>query len=205
MARRGYCVLLALLTVTSAFAAGGCARSSPVRYYVLNPLAEAPTQVGAPAQATGRLLVEYAMLPKYLDRPQIVVHQSRHEVRPLEFHRWAEPLKDGLTRVLAENLAALLPAWQIITPTDATRMEFDGTLRVRVIRLHAGGGEVRTVVEWHIRANKDRIAAIPVRRAEYHEVLDSDDPSQLIAAFDRGILALSKEIAAALAQPGAVR
>lgn len=201
MERRSNRILLAF-AVVSLVSVAGCARSRPVRYYLLSPLAAMPDMASAPMQFERCLLVEYAVLPKYLDRPQILVHHSQQEVRPLDFHRWAEPLEDGLTRTLAENLTALLPAWQIISPLDAELGEPDGVLYVQVIRLYAGGDEVRFVTNWHIRANNERIAPVPARRTEFREALKSDDPKDMVAAFDLGVLELGKEIAATLMMPG---
>ena len=48
-------------------------------------------------------------VPKYLDRPQIVTRSGRNQLALGEFDRWAEPLQDNVLRVLAENLAFLIP------------------------------------------------------------------------------------------------
>jgi uncharacterized protein len=47
-------------------------------------------------------------IPGYLDRIQIVTRRGRDEIGLGEFDLWSDPLKDGATRVLGENLAALL-------------------------------------------------------------------------------------------------
>ena len=48
-------------------------------------------------------------IPGALDRPQLVAWTAPNELRLDELQRWAEPLDEGTTRTLAENLAALLP------------------------------------------------------------------------------------------------
>jgi hypothetical protein len=39
-------------------------------------------------------------LPSYLRKSQLMVQISKHEVQFNEFHRWAEPLEAGLTRII---------------------------------------------------------------------------------------------------------
>jgi uncharacterized lipoprotein YmbA len=61
-------------------------------------------------------------LPKYLDRPQIVTFTSPYALNVVEFDRWAEPLESTFVRVLAENLALLLPrAHVVVSPCRARR------------------------------------------------------------------------------------
>jgi uncharacterized lipoprotein YmbA len=53
-------------------------------------------------------------LPKYLDRPQIVTRSGRNPLTLAEFDRWAKPLQDNVSRVLAENLARHIPTDHIL-------------------------------------------------------------------------------------------
>jgi uncharacterized lipoprotein YmbA len=55
-------------------------------------------------------------VPEYLNRPQIVTRIGPNELRLDEFHKWAEPLKDGIARVLAANLGASLPVEVVFFP-----------------------------------------------------------------------------------------
>jgi uncharacterized lipoprotein YmbA len=55
-------------------------------------------------------------VPEYLNRPQIVTRIGPNELRLAEFHKWAEPLKDGIARVLAANHAAGLPVVVVFFP-----------------------------------------------------------------------------------------
>ena len=47
-------------------------------------------------------------IPEYLNQPKIVTRKGPNELTLAEFDRWAERLKDNLTRVLAKNLSNLL-------------------------------------------------------------------------------------------------
>src|SRR5262249_60937078 len=54
-------------------------------------------------------------LAGYLDRPQIVTRPAADKIDLGEFDQWGEPLRDGITRVLAEDLARQLPGAKIST------------------------------------------------------------------------------------------
>jgi uncharacterized protein len=87
----------------------GACTSTPARFYILNTLPAAETRPATAAEQGPVIGVGPITVPKYLDRPQIVSRAGRHQVTLGEFDRWAEPLPDNMTRVLAENLALLIP------------------------------------------------------------------------------------------------
>jgi uncharacterized lipoprotein YmbA len=52
-------------------------------------------------------------LPSYLRKSQLMIQLSEHEVQFDEFHRWAEPLEEGLARVILPTLRnAILKTYQ---------------------------------------------------------------------------------------------
>jgi uncharacterized lipoprotein YmbA len=58
-------------------------------------------------------------LPSYLRKSQLMIQLSEHEVQFDEFHRWAEPLEEGLARMILPPLRnAILEAHQRPTPTS---------------------------------------------------------------------------------------
>jgi hypothetical protein len=90
-------------------------------------------------------------VPGHLERPQIVTWAGPGEVRIDEYVRWAEPIDEGVTRTLAEDLDALLPARSVIrSPWPAA---VTPSCRVRVALRAFGlreGGEVRLEGRWSI-------------------------------------------------------
>jgi uncharacterized protein len=85
-------------------------RDSPAsQHYVLSPVVEAPPDGTVSPTAPLVVGVGPITLPAYLDRPQMVVRRAPDLIEVLEFEQWGEPLRDGVTRVLAINLAHLLP------------------------------------------------------------------------------------------------
>jgi uncharacterized lipoprotein YmbA len=103
------------VALLSTLAVSGCVslkRSPEASYFVLRSLAE-PT--AAPDSGEESLLgVLQARVPDALDRPQIVAVTAPGELRVDPLHRWAEPLQEGVTRTLAENLGALLPRHRLL-------------------------------------------------------------------------------------------
>ena len=96
-----------VLTLLLQLAACGVGPSEPGRFYVLST----PPSLDADSAANNSILsigVGPVTLPPHLDRSQIVTQASQHQLALNDFDQWAEPLKDGFTRVLAQNLAILM-------------------------------------------------------------------------------------------------
>ena len=100
--------LLATGTVLLGFA--GCSFLKPSgvesRAFVLAPLPAASAPPGRSATSLG---VGSVKVPGYLQRSSMAVRRGTNEVAYLEAAIWAERLDLGLQRVLAANLATLLP------------------------------------------------------------------------------------------------
>lgn len=88
-------------------------RTPEARFFVLVSTATAPTHPapGAPAGIVGLVPLR---VPGYLERPQMVTWLGPGELRVSEFSRWAEPLAGGIQRVIAEDLATLLPSHRVL-------------------------------------------------------------------------------------------
>jgi len=88
----------------------GClslARSEPPQvHYVLG--SEAFRQEAAPTDAVSDITVGFRRLKmaSYLDVPFMVVRRGANQVDFAEYHRWGEPLKAGINRVVAGALVA---------------------------------------------------------------------------------------------------
>lgn len=130
--------LASLGTAGLLLALAGCVslkRTPEARYFALRSLLapSAEAQVAADGPLVGLLAVR---VPGHLDRPQLVSWTAPQELRIDELLRWAEPLDEGATRTLAENLGALLPRHRVVrSPWPAST-----ALRARVaVELRAFG------------------------------------------------------------------
>lgn len=91
----------ALVVAFAASVLAACGSSPAPRLYTLD--ASAP---GASGAATGlSVYVGPVAVPDAVDRPQLVVRTGANEVVVLDGHRWAEPLKVAIGRVLAAKLS----------------------------------------------------------------------------------------------------
>ena len=191
---------LAILILWPALA--GClgGPSGPTNFYMLSALSPSPDGTSA-ATAEGRIRIGLAtvVVPEYLNRNEIVVNLDNTVYRLAEFNQWAEPLSDNLTRVLAENLANLLPsnAIDVFLSSDSS-IPFDYQLEVDVLRLDGKLGErAALVAQWALLAAEED-DLILMRRAEYHEPAVDNTYKGLILAKSRTIEKLSHDVAAAV-------
>jgi uncharacterized lipoprotein YmbA len=109
--RTRLCVPLGLAALVLATGCVSLKRTPEARFFILQSLVALPTAAQEPVAIVG---VETALLPGHLERPQLVTWAGPNELRTDEFLRWAEPLNEGITRTLAENLAGLLPEHQVV-------------------------------------------------------------------------------------------
>ncbi|WP_173586095.1 PqiC family protein, partial [Methylogaea oryzae] len=97
MTTRTFRVLIACLALA------GCGSSPKPRYYTLQM---PPASAGQPSdKAQAGVVVGPVNLPEAVDRVQLVLRSGDNTVDISDAHRWAEPLKSQVARVLAANLA----------------------------------------------------------------------------------------------------
>lgn len=109
-ARHAATALTAAAIVLGLSACAVFRESSPSSFYVLSaelPQGQQPLfaqgQAGAPTLAVANVRVA-----GYLDRPQMTLRVDENQVNFSEFVRWAEPLGDGVGRILRLNFVNLL-------------------------------------------------------------------------------------------------
>ena len=104
-----------LLSTAACVCLSGCLDLKPARptarYFVLSPLTAAAPVTPSPGTPS-RLAVGLGQvkLPDYLYKQSLAVRKGANEVDYVETALWAETLSNGFQRVLAANLAALLPS-----------------------------------------------------------------------------------------------
>ncbi len=175
-----------------------CSTSKPAKFYTLNSLAQSTTENTPPSGRTVTVGIGPVTIPDYLDRPQIVTRTSQNELNISEFNRWAGSLDTNVTRVLVENLSALLSPESI----SVTQWERAGTVDYRiavdVIRLDAmPDGTVLLKAQWAIQA-KPGTLALTARESSFSERIDGESYNARVAAMSRALADLSQEIADAM-------
>jgi uncharacterized lipoprotein YmbA len=158
--------------------------SDPSRFYTLATRdAATPTAARIDAGRAPSVVVGPVTVPAYLDRNEVAVRVSPTEIRYTPTERWAEPLADNFTRVLAEDLGAALASDRVVPQSAATGLAPDFFVEVVVVRFEAGAdGSAQLTARWAVR---DRDRKIVVVRQTQH-------PRQATAATtEGGVKALS--------------
>ena len=175
------------------FLLGGCSSTPPVAYYTLNTLPEMQQEIPAALMddtiAVGVGPVEF---PKFLDRPQIVTRKSQNQIQVSEFHRWAGSFPGDFSRVLAKNIATLLPSnrveiypWEdTFSPIYQVKLEveqFEGQL----------GEQVLLKVTWSLVNQENDLV---VKNSLIEEPVASEDYDGLVVAKSNALGTLSQAI-----------
>jgi uncharacterized lipoprotein YmbA len=188
--RPSLCTVFMLLGLGGA---AGCFFRSPLPHaYVLAPAGPS----GLPAAGRGPAVgVGPVMIPGYLDRTAIVVRAAGDEVRLSEDHRWAESLKDGVARVVAENLAAMIPTDAIVVYPWKTLWVVQYRVTLEIMRFDGPlGGALVLNARWRLLdgAGKELV----LRAVSLSEPASDATYGALVSAQSRLLARLSQDIAA---------
>lgn len=179
----------------------GCSRSAPTRFYLLRSIAPEPPERAA-ARTEGAVAVGPVKVPEYLDRPQIVTRaDSGTQVIVAEFDRWAEPLADGIKRVVVQNLAVLLPASNVHGFPAAGEVPADFQVSLKVERLDAAPGSATLEVWWSILDARGATVFPPTRFHSETRVAERTYDA-FVSAESQALAQLSREVAAKLQEIG---
>lgn len=189
--------------VAVALALPGCfGTSPPSRFYLLSATPPGPKTLPSPGPEAA-LGVFPTRVAAYLDRPQMVTFQGDNAVALDEYNRWAEPLGSGITRVLSQELATLLPAWRVVPqPWDPT-IPLRARLVVDVTTLGwSQKGEVRLEANWAVLESKGEYPLARGRSVLRREAAGAGTDAA-VAAASALVGEMAGEIAAAVrAIPG---
>ncbi|MFC0709797.1 PqiC family protein [Azorhizophilus paspali] len=180
-------VLVASLTL------GGCASAPVERFYTLSAVAVADPATQPRAYS---VTVDPVGVPEMVDRPQLVLRLDANRVSIMEHERWATPLQSGIGQVVAANLTRLLGgAWVAAHPMSATTAP-DYRVTLDVQRFESAPGTAADLdVLWTIRSARGVL--VKTGRSTLSEPPGGAGTEALVAAHDRALAALSRDIARA--------
>lgn len=139
-----------------AFMLAGCLSSFTTpqpdrsRYYTLTAKAEAEPG-GNPGLDDTTLGVGPVRIPGYLDREQLVTRVSESRFDVSENDRWIEPLDENLSRVLAQDLYALLKSDRIFRYPWPNGRYITHQIDIEVLRFEAtAANEAQLSARWAV-------------------------------------------------------
>jgi uncharacterized protein len=187
-------LVAALLVILS-----GCTGSTPTRFYVLRSSADAPSLKPSERPAEEPCLsigIGPVRVAEYLDRPEIVTRVAPNEIRVTDLDQWAEPLRQNISRVLAENLSSFLCTRVVVLYPWNASAPIDYQVEVDINRLDGPlGGDSTLEARWmafRLGRPKTLVAA---RKVVFTEPAGGKDYQALVASESRALEALSRDIA----------
>lgn len=170
-----------------------CGTPPRLNYYTLTT--SAPPAAGAGSSPS--VFVGPVTVPDGVDRPEIVLGVAANQVELEELHRWAEPLKNAIPRVLADTLARELGTQSVMTGRQSSTLAFDYRVALDVRRFESSYGEGATIdALWVIRTAKG--GEPRAGRSIVHEAAPSRDAQGIAAAHSRALEQVGREIAGAI-------
>ena len=134
-------------------------------------------------------------LPAYLDRKEIVTRVAQGRFDVSEDDRWAEPLDENLTHVLAQNLSILLGSDRIITYPWPIDQKPDYRVEIQVLRFESdSAGEAQLSARWAVIDDTGKetpnLKESRLTRPAKEKSIDAS-----VAALSETVADLSREIA----------
>ena len=189
----GLCLAAAVLIIIS-----GCKPNTrEAKFYLLQASSHSEALAAVTESASPALIgLGPVEIPAYLDRPQIVTGNAGAELQLAEYHRWAEPLRDTITRVLAENLSLSMPASHVLSFPWNRAVNPDFQVVVKVGRFHVdANGNSELKATWSIlRQNKP----VLIKEFQTRTVTAGTDYEAKVTAQSQALARFGKEIAAGL-------
>lgn len=186
----------------------GCAVSDPTQYYALGQssarraestasasIGSTPASRPDPAAAVS-IGVGPVIIPGYLRRSQIVTRSGADHLELATFQRWAEPLEDGIARILAEQIGDRVPTERIVVYPwrGAIARALQYQVVVAVMRFDGSqGGDVMLDARWRILGKNG--AELAFKRSMITDTAAGPGIQPVIAAMTRALVSLGQDIA----------
>jgi uncharacterized lipoprotein YmbA len=136
---------LLIIAVSLSLSLAACGHSAQTRFFTLDPIA--PAQPIAATSVGPSIRLRRVTIPPALDRVELTREISPGEVKVSDFEHWAAPLGQTAVQVLAEDLAARLPAGALIPP--AAPLPTGGVdIDVDILAFNVADGQAVMQVSW---------------------------------------------------------
>ena len=169
-----------------------CASAPTSRFYTLSRTA---TPGAAPTAFS--VVVGPVAIPAVVDLPQIVVSTGPNQVTLEEYNRWASPLANNISRVVAENLVDLLGTPRVSLFQQSIGVDGDFRVAIEVQTFDSAPGDAATLnAVWIVRRARD--GKSDTGRTTVREATADKGYEALAAAHRRALYRMSQDIAGAV-------
>lgn len=195
MKRRVILGSLCASTVALVACAGSPAPST--RWYELRSDPPGPRPAPRPGDGAVWEVSSVVAMPGALDRDALMVASGAAGVQPLVGHRWAEPLRESIPRLLVSDLALLRGeglVWRAPAPAGAA---VGRRLRVDIVTLLADAAQrtLRVQARWWLTDVRATNAAPTLGSADFPVELGDASPDALAAAHRVALWQLAMRVA----------
>ena len=187
-------LLIALLT--------GCGTSPKSTFYTISSATpQQPQEANASKAAPYSVSIGPITVPDTVDRPEIITRSGANRLLIHEYHRWAEPLRSEIPKIIAQDLMGLLGTYRVSSYPQRADEDADYHVTLDIQRFESTlGGNATIEALWSV---SKRSSPPPVKGYTVAtEATGADTYDALVAAHRRALAAVSRDIAAAIRSIG---
>ena len=172
----------------------GCGSTPKSNYYVLNATGEQLPRNQSPSLGVGPIEI-----PEYLNRNGLVYNRNGNQLKIASHERWAEPMANGVSRVISLNLARILDTENVQTFPWHRSARPDYGVQVTLIALDANDTQATLVAEWMVhKPDSAEILTRRISRLNHAMPAGAVSPEQIAPAYSQLLHQLSEIIAATI-------
>jgi uncharacterized lipoprotein YmbA len=186
-------VLLLAASLLSACMGGGA--TTPVRYYLLDPV-EYPNES---VKAVRPLKIEILDLhiPQYLERFQIATRSSESRLEFSDDNQWGENLRKNLLRSVARNLSRLLSTIDIGTPLNRSSSTPDYRVQIHIEQFEQDiDRKVKLMARWQLTSGiQSKSLGVFSADLQSEQIIEEENYDQMVSIMRQLYGELSERIA----------
>jgi uncharacterized lipoprotein YmbA len=191
-------ILRAAMLVACGLTLLACGTTPNPNLYVLEPMQKLSASHVTEGAAEGlTYLVGPIVIAETLNRPEIVNRDEQYRVHVDPLERWAQPLDEGISSTLAENLRILLHTDRVVVyPWSFTNIA-DYVVRASILDFGpTSANQVTLNVSWMIGDGQGKVLVL--KRVNYTGARNNDSNAATVAAMSAALEDMSRDIAEAL-------
>lgn len=179
----------------------GCGTSPKSTFYTLSSVTPQPREAAAGHAAPYSVAIGPITVPDTIDRPEIVTRSGSNRILINEYDRWAEPLRNEIPRIIAQDLMGLLDTYRVSAFPERADEDADYRVIIDIQRFESTlGGNATIAALWSV---SKRSSPAPVKGYTVAtEATGAGTYDALVAAHRRALAAVSRDIATAIRSIG---